>query len=108
MSFAEEFKNLDPARLEKAFANVSEDLVVLSESSEELAVREAQIFKDIEEASPGYMAIVGRFEEATQLMESTPGIEYGNSWFNMIQMNLGAISVGKVLAEYARLEQEET
>jgi hypothetical protein len=107
MSFAEEFKNLDPARLEQAYANVSERLLIISKVSKELAEQEADIFNEIRTASPGFMAIIGRFEETAQMLDAHPGEEHGKAWFNMVQMNLGAISLGLVLAEYARLEQEE-
>jgi hypothetical protein len=108
MGFAEEFKDLDPNRMERAFANVSERLIVISETGDELVEQIHDNFELIEQASPGFMVLIGRFEETIQMMDVSPEGSFGRSWFRMIQMNLGAVSVGLVLAEYARLETEES
>lgn len=107
MSFAEEFLNLDPVLLERAYANVSEDLLLIASSDEKLASKVIELHERIKETSFGYMVLIGRHEETIQMVSETPGMEYGQERHRMIQMNLGILGVGLVLTEYARLESEE-
>jgi hypothetical protein len=107
MSFGEAFRDLDPGKVEQAFARASDKLFIIAQGGKELANQVTDIFNEVEEASPGFMVLFGSMEVATQMISEVPELKYGREWFQMIQMNLGVISVGLVLAEYARLEAEE-
>lgn len=107
MGFAEEFRELDSERLKRAYANVSEKLLTLSSGGVELANEVAGYFEQIQGSSPGFMAFFESHEEAIEMVQEIPTLSYGEEWFRMIQMTLGATTIGLVLAEYARLESEE-
>lgn len=105
MSFAEEFNKLDPALLQHAFAKVSDRTMRMVDR--ELHVEQAtEMFSVIREASPAFMVIIERYEETVQMITSLPEGLYSPEAMRMVDMMLGAVAVGEVLAEYARLEHE--
>lgn len=65
-----------------------------------------EMFNAVQEASPGFMAIVEWYEETIQMLTSLPEGPHGPEVMQMTEMMMGALAVGEALAEYARLESE--
>jgi hypothetical protein len=115
MSFGEEFRELNPNLVERAYTNVNPDLRIITFGGAELAFNLPEYHDRIRQFSPGYLALIGRHEQATVTYlkhdELTAGtdspLEMSMESFRMTQMSVGLLFTGLVLAEYARFEQVE-
>lgn len=104
MSLADELEVLDRCLVEQAYANVIEDLLILSGRSDELHEKLEEFITRIGHFMPGYLALIERHEEAIQMISEVPSLKYGDERFGMTKIALGVIAAGLVLAEICRLE----
>lgn len=93
--------------MEQAYKNVREDLLIILRGGAPLADRIGQLHAKVEDASPGYFTLIAANEETTQMVESVPGMEYGEERYRIIQLGLAFLATGILLAEYCRLTSED-
>lgn len=106
MSFADEFEVLDPELVQRAYANVSGDLLIIAEFGDELSQKLPEYIERIGTASPAYLSLIERHQDTTSWICETSDMENRNEAFYMTAISLGEIAVGLVLTEAARLESE--
>lgn len=107
MGFAEEFHKLDSDLMKQAIANVEARQAWMNRRGlfgEQATVAE----ESIAQASPVFMKILDRYNEAMGQLELEPDMTTDHELLRRVFMMLGAQAVGEVLAEYARLEREWT
>lgn len=118
MSFKEGLEDLDPNLVERAWANLEDDIRAITEQGEDFLTRVPEFHERIGRHSEGALAIIGYHQaqietrertrrEISELTHDPVNESYSREHYRFKELYNGLLAAGLLLAECARLESEE-